>query len=550
MTQINKKTQNIIIYLLFAIFFFTGFFTFKDYGISIDEDYGRRAGFYWLDYVLSFTSFEEIKNSVSLRLDQIHGFTILSPEDYPWYGVPFDLPVAFLETIFEINDPKEYFYFKHFLNFFLFFISSIFFYRLLLNRFSNYYISLIGTLFFVLSPRIYGSSFFNNKDVVFLSFVTIALFYCFKLIDKQNYKNILMFSLFAALSTSQRIIGIFLPILFIVFYLLSVLSKNENIKKWPDIVLLFIFYCLFLIIFWPYLWNNPVDNFIGTFKFFSDHPYTFKMLFDGNYIDIEFVPYNYIFIWVLISTPILYSILFVAGYIKIFKRFFLKFINVSDNKHFYDLWRGVDEKKDLFVLFSITSIICYLISFDVILYTGWRQLYFINAFLIYIAAYSIHIINLNLKSKLKKKIGLAGLVLYVTFVIFKMIVYHPYQNVYFNNFFNKSAHERFEVDYWGLSGKKSLEDILLMEKDKSLIKVGVASYLPLERSIKLLDKKDRKRIKVIGQEFQSADYLYTNFISEVDKNLNDKYKVPSNFTSVSKFSLDNILVYEIFKKNN
>ena len=131
-----------------------------------------------------------------------------------------------------------------------------------------------------------------------------------------------------------------------------------------------------------------------------------------------------------------------------------------------------------------------------------------------------------------------------------MVVYHPYQNIYFNNFFNQSAHEKFEVDYWGLTGKKSLEDILLMEKDKSLIKVGVASYLPLERSIKLLDKKDRKRIKVIGQEFQSADYLYTNFISEVDKNLNDKYKVPSNFTSVSKFSLDNILVYEIFKKNN
>ena len=30
-----------------------------------------------------------------------------------------------------------------------------------------------------MSPRIYGSSFFNNKDVVFLSLVTIALFYCF-----------------------------------------------------------------------------------------------------------------------------------------------------------------------------------------------------------------------------------------------------------------------------------------------------------------------------------------------------------------------------------
>ena len=49
------------------------------------------------------------------------------------------------------------------LGFFLFFIASIYFYKLLLNRFSNYYVSLIGVLFFILSPRIYGHSFFNPK---------------------------------------------------------------------------------------------------------------------------------------------------------------------------------------------------------------------------------------------------------------------------------------------------------------------------------------------------------------------------------------------------
>ena len=123
MTQKDNKISRKITFLLFSILFLVGLFTFKDYGISIDEDYGRRAGFYWLDHVLSFTSFEEIKESVSLRLDQIHDFTMLSPKDYPWYGVPFDLPVAFLETIFEINDPQDYFYLKHFLNFFLFFNS-------------------------------------------------------------------------------------------------------------------------------------------------------------------------------------------------------------------------------------------------------------------------------------------------------------------------------------------------------------------------------------------------------------------------------------------
>ena len=98
------------------------------------------------------------------------------------------------------------------------------------------------------------------------------------------------------------------------------------------------------------------------------------------------------------------------------------------------------------------------------------------------------------------------------FIIYKMIIYHPYQNIYFNSFFNKNAHEKFEVDYWGLSGKKFLTDILVLEKKRDPIVIGVASYLPLERSIKLLDKEDRERIAIVGQEYENAHYIYSNFM--------------------------------------
>ena len=131
-----------------------------------------------------------------------------------------------------------------------------------------------------------------------------------------------------------------------------------------------------------------------------------------------------------------------------------------------------------------------------------------------------------------------------------MIIYHPYQNIYFNNFFNKVAHEKFEVDYWGLTGKKFLEYILVLEENNNHIKIATASYLPLERSIKLLSKKDRVKIQIIGQDYENADYLFTNFISEVDKNSDDKYKIPYNFNKIDEFILDNITVYQVFKKNN
>ena len=141
MKQKDKKISQKIIFLLFSTFFLVGLFTFKDYGISVDEEFQRSSGFYWLNYILSFTSLDELKNLVGIKLNQIKGFTLPSPAYNPYYGVVFDLPTALLEVILKIDDPKNYFHFRHLLNFTLFFVGSIFFYRLLLNRFSNYTIS-------------------------------------------------------------------------------------------------------------------------------------------------------------------------------------------------------------------------------------------------------------------------------------------------------------------------------------------------------------------------------------------------------------------------
>ena len=470
----------------------------------------------------------------------------------PYHGVVFDLPLALIEVVFKIDDSKEYFHLRHLLTFLLFFVSSIFFYKLLLNRFLNYNIALIGTLFFVLSPRIYGHSFFNNKDLVFLSLITIALFFCFKSLEKITYKNLLIFSLFSAICTSSRILGIFLPVSFIIFYALSFLSNYKNINYLVHIIFFCITYYLFLIIFWPALWSNPIENFFSAYEYFvyMGGDFDKKTFFNGEFINVNFVPNNYIFTWILITTPILYIALFIFGYFQIFKRFFIKFINIKINKPYYDLWRGPNEKKDLFILFNITAIILYWITFNVLLYTGWRQIYFINIFLVYISTFAFYKISINLKSKNKKQIQFTLVVFYLIFVVYKMIAYHPYQNLYFNSFFDDEAHKKFEIDYWGLSGKKFLEDVLILEENKSVIKIGVASFLPLYRSTKLLDKKERKKIVIVGQEYQNADYLYSNFISEVDKNSNDKYKIPNNFSKINEFILDNIKVYEVYKKNN
>ena len=66
MTGKDKKISKNIIYFLFSIFFFIGLFTFADYGIGIDDKWHRLNGFYWFNYILSFTELNDLKVLVNL----------------------------------------------------------------------------------------------------------------------------------------------------------------------------------------------------------------------------------------------------------------------------------------------------------------------------------------------------------------------------------------------------------------------------------------------------------------------------------------------------
>ena len=77
MKQKDKKISKNITYFLFSSFFFVVLFTFRDYGMWTDEEFQRFSGFYWLNYVLSFSSFDELKNIVAFKIDQIGYFSLI-----------------------------------------------------------------------------------------------------------------------------------------------------------------------------------------------------------------------------------------------------------------------------------------------------------------------------------------------------------------------------------------------------------------------------------------------------------------------------------------
>ncbi len=543
--KINFESK-LILYAFFGLYFLVGLLTYGDYGVNIEEHTQRYSGLYWLNYIVNFFEIESLKENVLNYLNKTASDYSLPDPRHFTYGPIFDLPTAFVDVVFNIEKTNLYFQYRHFLVFLIFYLSSIFFFKILIERFNNFFVSFFGTLLYIFSPRIYGDSFHNNKDIIFLSFVVFSIFFAFKIFKKLKIKNILLFSLFAAIATSTRVIGLFLPISLIIFLYLEKLNdkSKSNIKY---IMIILITYFLFLFIHWPYLWENPFLHFIEYIIKSKDWIFSHYILFNGEYLLTTSLPDSFIFTWIGISSPILNLILFFHGFFYISKRLFLRFILVNKEKNYNsDFWRSIGEMKDNYIFFNLVSIISILIFLNVSLVSGWRHLYFLNIFLIYFASFSIKILSTIFK---KYKIGLV-LTLLILFIpnIYKLIILHPFQSLYLNEILNNENKNNFLIDREGLTRLDSVYKILALEADKKKINIANASFIPYYRIKDALVEKDKKRVNFVGTDYVKADYIYDNFVYEVDPKYNKKYKIPSNFKRVYQLELNGIKMYKIYKR--
>ena len=72
---------------------------------------------------------------------------------------------------------------------------------------------------------------------------------------------------------------------------------------------------------------------------------------------------------------------------------------------------------------------------------------------------------------------------------------------------------------------------------------------PLHRTLEIFSEEDQKSIILVGQNYQKADYIFSNNISEVDKRFNDKYDIPDNFSKFYDFKVDGAILYTVYKRN-
>jgi len=85
-----------------------------------------------------------------------------------YYGPFFEVILVVMERILNLGkNSRAIFFMRHFVTFISFYIGVFVFYLLCKNRFNSWKIGLLGSVFLILSPRIFADSFYNSKDIPF-----------------------------------------------------------------------------------------------------------------------------------------------------------------------------------------------------------------------------------------------------------------------------------------------------------------------------------------------------------------------------------------------
>ena len=543
--------KNNFLFIFFSIsYLFIGISNIKDYGVGIEEHFQRSSGFFWLNYILEYFSFDSLKIIVENKYIELKDFSPNLPKMNiaNYYGILFDLPAALIESLLNLKNPNSYFYLRHLMNFLFFYVSGFYFYKILTIRFSKQIIPFIGTCMYLLAPKIYGNSFFDGKDVFFLSILTISFYFYLNYENKKSLLSLIIMTLFFSFSTSSRIFGLMLPFTFIFVVLLETINSKYPRKNF---ILLFIFsflYLIFLFVHWPYMWTFDYNQIFNFFDPFKVHTYL-KVFFEGIFYESNHLPLRYIPKWILISTPIFYLILFFIGISFYLRRIFLRLINIKEKSLGNDLWKGKKEKFDFFIFFSFFQVLVIYIITTPNLIKGWTHFLFINYFIVYFATLGIfYVLNFLKEKKFSIKLFFLVITFFFSELIYKLVIYHPYQSIYLNNFMTKKNKNLYDVDYQSLTRSEAIIEILKDTKKEKIV-VGTASWTPLKNGMSMVPQNIKSEILFSGTANKDkADYIYTNFFYEVDVNYNKKYSIPKNFNIFKTLFIDDIKVYSIYKK--
>ncbi len=467
--------------VVLALFALVGVLVVDDYGVAYDESVQRALAAVTTAYMIGADD------------------ALLSHRDRT-YGVAFELPLLFIELALGLDDLRSVHLMRHTLSHFFFLLGGFFCYLLVRRMGGGRLLALFAMLLFLLHPRIWAHSFFNTKDVPFLSMFMITLFLIHRAFRKDDFAAFLSCGVAVGLLTNIRILGVMLFAAVLGMRLLDLFHAADGRERKHVLVTAGLFATAsagVLYATWPYLWSDPLGHFAHAFARMADHPEVIHNVFLGERIVGSDVPPHYVPVWIAIASPPIALLLGGMGLMVTLYRTSVQPRVAWTNRP---------------IRFELLLVLCFCLPLVAVallksnLYNEWRQMYFLYAPIVLLSAVALRWLIGRQKAA---KLGVASLILATAGLVSTMAamaVLHPNQPIYFNFLVDRKTpghlSSQFDMDYYGTTLRQGLE--WLLEHDPRSI---VDIEMPVrEWNASVLPQDARQRTRF----YQNADYYITN----------------------------------------
>ena len=437
-----------------ALFLITSLAIVDDYGVSPDTEAQRFVASGTLNYVL-------------------HGDpTLLQRVPERFYGAALELPLLLLtERVLGLEDPRHVHLARHVLTHLFFLIGGFCCYLLARRLSGDRLVALLVMLLFLLSPRLYAHSFFNNKDAVFASAFVMALLFASRAFDKDSLGAYRWCGAAAGLLVNLRIMGVVLFAVVLAFRLWAWFRAEGAAARrraaatagvfalWGGVV---------LFVSLPYLWGDPIGRLAEMPAVLSDHPVVESQLFRGQAFSSAALPWDYVLRWFAISQPpvtLLLGLLGMGALGLAAKGVFRRGAGATGSGA---AW-GVAELRFgvlLATCFALPLVVFALLRPNTL--HGWRHFYFLHGPFCLLATFALMgLRSLPARGLQRRWLGGAACALTAAGLgaaALEMAQIHPHQYLYFNLLADRKTpeglRERYETDYWNLMLRQGYEHIL------------------------------------------------------------------------------------------
>ncbi len=516
-----KKTSFIPV-LIILCFFAAGLCIYKDYGASADEHIQIEGG-----HVLWKFLCETFGKPVPIPIRDVPE---LRDFKNSFYGQAATFPTVLIEAVRGFTvDSSTVLRIRHLWNFLCFTAGLCCLGFVLQIMWKDWMRTSLGLLLMILLPRIFGDIFYNDRDIMLLSWMMITLgAFCLFLRHTGWITGLLCAAAFG-MTFNTRIFGLVLLIFPGLFFLFS--------GKRKAIFIMAVFSLGFWYLFSPIAWGDPLKTIPEAFRHFAtqqraiDTNNQARVLFFGKRILETNLPWYYIPAYILVTTPLATTALaFIGIYGSIRKT-----ISKKPDEHSL-VTAGM--------LIILTAVPLIGIIFRLTFYNGWRHFYFLYLPIVWLAVEGADLI---IRSGLKPARIVAALGLAASFLcsLFWIIQVHPYQIIYLNPAFRAQWIGKFNRDYWLLSTTECMHYLLDHSKEIDINVVDKSAFIEY---IEIgLPPAERARFHMLHHSEQPFpyEYLVYNYGGERENEKKFDYYEP-----VYAVERDGIKLAEVFQRSH